>query len=169
VIADSRRCDSLQPQRAHRVDFGGSSGRSPGGDYRQCAKQEGHADEGQRICRTRFEKETPQDVLPAVSAYQSENRGKRAESERFKAFAYDELLKRDKLSLDLIWLRDESLEDSENLPAPEVIAAEIVEDLQAALDQFAAIAASLGGTSVQAELGLAASRQVCSHQVTAAR
>ena len=43
------------------------------------------------------------------------------------------------------WLRDDSLEDSENLPAPEVIAAEIVEDLQAALDQFAAIAASLGG------------------------
>ena len=42
------------------------------------------------------------------------------------------------------WLRDDSLEDSENLPAPEVIAAEIVEDLQAALDQFAAIAASLG-------------------------
>src|SRR5712691_8584808 len=52
----------------------------------------------------------------------------------------------------IFWLRDESLEDSENLPAPEVIAAEIVEDLQAALDQFAAIAASLGGASAQAEL-----------------
>ena len=60
---------------------------------------------------------------------------------------------RDKASLDIFWLRDESLEDSENLPAPEVIAAEIVEDLQAALDQFAAIAASLGGASAQAELG----------------
>lgn len=42
------------------------------------------------------------------------------------------------------WPCDESLEDSENLPAPEVIAAEIVEDLQAALDQFAQIAADLG-------------------------
>ena len=66
------------------------------------------------------------------------------ESERFRAFSYDELMKRDKASLDIFWLRDESLEDSENLPAPEIIAAEIVEDLQAALDQFAQIAAELG-------------------------
>ena len=66
------------------------------------------------------------------------------ETERFRAFSYNELVTRDKASLDIFWLRDESLEDSENLPAPEVIAAEIVEDLQAALDQFAAIAASLG-------------------------
>jgi len=50
---------------------------------------------------------------------------------------------RDKASLDIFWLRDESLEDTGNLPAPEVIAAEIVEDLQAALEQFAAIASSL--------------------------
>jgi hypothetical protein len=39
-----------------------------------------------------------------------------------------------------LWLKDESLEDSANLPAPDVIAAEIVEDLEAALSQFAAIA-----------------------------
>ena len=51
---------------------------------------------------------------------------------------------RDKASLDIFWLRDESLEDTDNLPAPEVIAAEIVEDLQAALEQFASIAVSLG-------------------------
>ena len=56
---------------------------------------------------------------------------------------YDELLARDKASLDIFWLRDESLEDTDNLPAPELIAAAIVEDLQAALDQFAAVAASL--------------------------
>jgi type I restriction enzyme M protein len=47
------------------------------------------------------------------------------------------------VSLDLIWLRDESLEDSANLPPPYVIAAEIVEDLEAALAEFAQIAASL--------------------------
>ena len=52
-------------------------------------------------------------------------------------------MKRDKASLDIFWLRDESLEDSDNLPPPDVIAAEIVEDLQAALDQFAQIAADL--------------------------
>jgi len=78
-----------------------------------------------------------------VACYKPANRHERVESERFRAFSYDELIKRDKASLDIFWLRDESLEDSENLPAPEVIAAEIVEDLQAALDQFAQIAADL--------------------------
>jgi N-6 DNA Methylase/Type I restriction enzyme R protein N terminus (HSDR_N) len=79
-----------------------------------------------------------------VACYNPANRHERTEAERFKAFTYDELIARDKASLDIFWLRDESLEDSDNLPAPEVIAAEIVEDLQAALDQFAAIALSLG-------------------------
>ena len=49
-------------------------------------------------------------------------------------------------SLDLFWLRDESLEDTDDLPVPEVIAAEIVEDLEAALAQFAEIAASLSSS-----------------------
>ncbi len=49
------------------------------------------------------------------------------------------------MNLDIFWLKDESLEDSANLPAPDVIAAEIVEDLQAALEQFEAIQADLGG------------------------
>ena len=51
---------------------------------------------------------------------------------------------RDKVNLDIFWLRDESLEDSANLPEPDVLAAEIVEDLQAALEQFSAIAEDLG-------------------------
>jgi len=51
--------------------------------------------------------------------------------------------KRDKLNLDIFWLKDESLEDSANLPDPNIIAAEIVEDLQAALAQFAEIANDL--------------------------
>jgi type I restriction enzyme M protein len=49
-------------------------------------------------------------------------------------------MQRDKISLDLIWLRDESLEDSDNLPPPDVLAQEIVEDLEAALSEFAQIA-----------------------------
>ena len=57
---------------------------------------------------------------------------------------HDELLARDKASLDVFWLRDESLEDSAGLPAPDVLAAEIVEDLQAALEQFREIAEELG-------------------------
>jgi len=56
---------------------------------------------------------------------------------------YEDLLKRDKVSLDIFWRKDENLEDSTNLPDPGVIAAEIAEDLQAALDQFAQIASDL--------------------------
>ena len=53
------------------------------------------------------------------------------------------LLKRDKVNLDIFWLKDEALEESANLPAPGVIAAEITEDLEAALEQFATIAEDL--------------------------
>lgn len=55
---------------------------------------------------------------------------------RFRAYGYDELLTRDKVSLDLSWLRDESLEDSASLPEPNVLAQEIADDLQAALAQI---------------------------------
>ncbi len=79
-----------------------------------------------------------------VDAFSPDDRRARAESERFKRFTYDELLQRDKVSLDLVWLRDESLEDLDNLPPPKVIAQEIVEDLEAALAEFAAVAESLG-------------------------
>jgi type I restriction enzyme M protein len=62
---------------------------------------------------------------------------------RWRAYGYDELTQRDKCSLDVFWLKDESLEASENLPAPEVIAAEIADDLRAALEQFEDVAADL--------------------------
>jgi type I restriction enzyme M protein len=78
-----------------------------------------------------------------VKCYKAGDRHKRKESERFKPFTYEDLIKRDKASLDIFWLKDESLEDSANLPDPDVIAAEIVEDLQAALDEFTLIAADL--------------------------
>ena len=62
---------------------------------------------------------------------------------RWRSYPVEELLARDKASLDLFWLRDESLSDSDNLPAPELIAAEIIEDLQAALDQLKELEADL--------------------------
>jgi type I restriction enzyme M protein len=65
---------------------------------------------------------------------------KRNPQGRWRSFKYGDLIKRDKVNLDIFWLKDDSLEDSENLPAPDEIAAEIVEDLQAALDQFSEIA-----------------------------
>jgi len=78
-----------------------------------------------------------------VACFRGGDRRKREETDRFHCFAYDELMARDKASLDLFWLRDESLEDTDNLPPPEVIAAEIAEDLEAALSEFAQIAESL--------------------------
>ncbi len=83
-----------------------------------------------------------------VASYNPENRHQRQESERFHSFSYDELLKRDKVSLDLFWLRDESLESSDMLASPDVLAASIVEDLQSALEQFTAIAEDLGGSNM---------------------
>lgn len=87
-----------------------------------------------------------------VACYYAENRHKRKETERFKSFDYDDLIKRDKASLDIFWLKDDSLEDAANLPAPDVIAAEIVEDLQAALDEFALIAEDLRRTETNRSL-----------------
>jgi type I restriction enzyme M protein len=55
---------------------------------------------------------------------------------RWRPYGYDEILGRDKVSLDLFWLRDESLEDSANLPDPNVLAQEIADDLRSALDQI---------------------------------
>ena len=63
---------------------------------------------------------------------------------RWRCYDYEELVARDKASLDIFWLKDESLSDSDNLPAPEVIAQEIVDDLEAALEQFREILADVG-------------------------
>ena len=83
------------------------------------------------------------DLDDFVACYNPKNRHQRKESERFKSFKYDELLKRDKVNLDIFWLKDESLEESANLPPPDVIAREIADDLEAALEQFATIAEDL--------------------------
>lgn len=62
---------------------------------------------------------------------------------RWRAYSYEELIARDKTNLDIFWLRDDALEDTENLPAPEVLAAEIVEQLEAALTEFRTVEAVL--------------------------
>ena len=54
-----------------------------------------------------------------------------------------DLLKRDKLDLDIFWLKDESLDDVDSLPPPDEIAADIVENLQAALEAFQSVAEEL--------------------------
>ena len=53
-------------------------------------------------------------------------------------------MQRDKVSRDIVWLRDESLDDLSSLPAPDILAGEIAENLEAALEQFSAIHQDLG-------------------------
>src|SRR5438034_3716467 len=69
------------------------------------------------------------DLDDFVTCYNPKNRHERKESDRFKSFTYEELTKRDKLNLDIFWLKDESLEDSANLPDPDVIAAQLIQKL----------------------------------------
>jgi len=90
-----------------------------------------------------------EDLAEFIDAYKPGARHERAESDRFKSFGYDQLMERDRVSLDIFWLRDDSLEDADNLPSPDVLAAEIMEDLRAALSEFADIASSLGPQSGQ--------------------
>ncbi len=94
------------------------------------------------------------DLDDFVACYHVENRHQRKETERFKCFNYDDLIKRDKVNLDIFWLKDDSLEDFANLPAPDVIAAEIVEELEAALEQFAEMAEDLSGEATTESTGI---------------
>jgi len=74
----------------------------------------------------------------------------RKETDRFRLFTYEDLVARDKLNMDIFWLKDDSLEDIDALPEPDVIAAEIVENLEAALEQFRSVAEDLSTTTEQA-------------------
>jgi len=80
-----------------------------------------------------------EDLEDFIQCYNPDNRHQREETKRFKRFTYDELMQRDKVSLDIFWLKDESLEDMDNLPDPDILALEITENLESALDQFRAI------------------------------
>jgi type I restriction enzyme M protein len=91
------------------------------------------------------------DLDDFVLCYRAENRHQRkatwSESQpdgRWRAYPYEELTARDKCSLDVFWLKDESLTATQNLPPPVEIAREIVEDLRAALEQFESVAVALG-------------------------
>ena len=92
------------------------------------------------------------DLEDFVVCYCARNRAKRKETERFHKFAYADLIKRDKVNLDIFWLKDDTLDDPDLLPPPDEIAAEIVESLEAALERFRKVAVSLQpGTPTTAE------------------
>lgn len=87
------------------------------------------------------------DLQDFIECYNSTNRNERTETEPFKCFNYDELIQRDKTSLDIFWLKDDSLEVSANLPAPDILAQDILENLQAAMEQFGGIYEELNLTT----------------------
>ncbi|MEF1283951.1 class I SAM-dependent DNA methyltransferase [Vibrio sp. M250220] len=83
------------------------------------------------------------DLKDFIQCYNPDNRHERKETERFKYYSYDELINRDKASLDVFWLKDDSLDNLDNLPAPDILQQEIIDHLEAALASFKDVAAGL--------------------------
>ena len=83
------------------------------------------------------------DLQDFMTCYNAKNRYERVETERFRAFSYEELVRREHANLDIFWLKDDSLEDAADLPAPDVLVAEITKNLEAALAQFQSIQTEL--------------------------
>jgi len=99
------------------------------------------------------------DLDEFVACYHPANRHERAATwseanpdGRWREYSLDDILARDKVNLDIFWLRDDSLADGDGLADPGLIAAEIVEDLEAALEQFGLIADELGITNQEPEI-----------------
>ena len=93
---------------------------------------------------------TDADLLDFIQCYHPENRHERTETwseenpdGRWRKFSVEEILKRDKTSLDIFWIKDKSLADLDSLPNPDVLAADIIENLQSAMDSFNELMASL--------------------------
>lgn len=91
------------------------------------------------------------DLEKFIHCYNPGNRYQRSETwsednpdGRWRKFSADEILERDKCSLDVFWIKDKSLADLDNLPAPDVLAADIIENLQSALAGFQELMQQLG-------------------------
>ncbi|MGE0590174.1 MAG: N-6 DNA methylase [Cyclobacteriaceae bacterium] len=94
------------------------------------------------------------DLSEFIKCYNPKNRNKRKETwnegnpdGRWRKFTFDEIIARDKTSLDITWLKDKSLADLDNLPDPDTLAEEIVENLEAGLESFKTIIQSLNKKS----------------------
>ncbi len=85
----------------------------------------------------------PDDLADFIACFHPENRHERAPTERFKFVSYEELMARDKASLDIFWLKDDSLDNLDDLPPPDILQQEIIDHLEAALVSFRDVAAGL--------------------------
>ncbi len=92
-----------------------------------------------------------EDLKDFIECYNPLNRNKRKETfnaetnpeGRFRKFSYEEIIARDKTSLDISWIKDKSLADLDNLPDPEILAEDIIENLEAGLASFREIASKI--------------------------
>lgn len=92
------------------------------------------------------------DLEDFVKLYNPENRNKRKETwseenpeGRWRKYTYEEIVERDKTNLDIFWIKDKSLTDLDNLPDPDVLANEIIENIEAGLNSFKEIMETIGG------------------------
>lgn len=93
-----------------------------------------------------------EDLQEFITLYNPKNRNKRKETwseeneeGRWRKYSYEEIIARDKTNLDIFWLRDKSLTDLDNLPDPDILASEIIENLEAGLESFREIMVTLNG------------------------
>ena len=93
-----------------------------------------------------------EDLADFVKCYNPKNINKRketwsAENEegRWRKYTYDEIIARDKTNLDIFWLRDKSLTDLDNLPDPDILANEIIENIESGLNSFREIMETING------------------------
>ena len=94
-----------------------------------------------------------EDLQDFIECYNPANRHKRKETwhpeknpeGRWRKFTYEEIVNRDKTSLDITWLKDKSLADLDNLPDPDVLANDIIENLEAATESFKEIMVTING------------------------
>jgi type I restriction enzyme M protein len=91
-----------------------------------------------------------------IELYQSANRAKRKETwseetpdGRWRKYSHDEIIARDKTSLDIFWLKDQSLTDLDNLPDPDILANEIIENLESGLTCFREIMDTINATALE--------------------
>jgi type I restriction enzyme M protein len=92
------------------------------------------------------------DLEDFIKCYNSENCYSRKETRseespegRFRKFGYDEIVARDKTNLDIFWLKDKSLADLENLQDPDILANEIIDNMEASLQSFKEIMLTISG------------------------
>ncbi len=94
------------------------------------------------------------DLEAFVKLYNPNNINKRTETwseeneeGRWRKYTYDEIIARDKTSLDIFWLKDKSLTDLDNLPDPDILANEIIENIESGLNSFREIMETINGES----------------------